>query len=180
MLVRDAHLDAARIGQLDVIRPMNIPDLIARELSLRLDPPGAAELRIQRPMHGVVMVGSPAGDHPQAIGLAAQPARPTVPLLRMYPLFGVVDLGRTTEPRVVLQVRGDGLARVIGLGGIDRQADLDASDGAYTAGSDQLAGQAKLRSRALLTANLDDPPGLGDEVAKENSLADRHCEGLLQ
>src|SRR4030088_3454706 len=98
MLVRDAHLDASRIGQLDLVGAMNIPDPVARELGLRLDAAGATELGVQRPVHGVVVVGPRARDHPQAIGLVAHPPGPAVTMLRRYPLLGVVDLGRTPEP----------------------------------------------------------------------------------
>ena len=97
----------------------------------------------------------------------------------MDPLLGVVNLRRAAQPLVVLQVGWNRLARVIGPGGIDRQADLDPADLADAAGADQLTREAELRGRALLAADLHDATGFGNEVAQQDSLCHGHGEGLL-
>src|SRR5262245_11269782 len=105
MLVRDTHLYVTWIGEVDLVGAVDIPDPVARKLCPRFDAAGAAELGVERPVHRVVVMRAPAGDHAQAMGLAPQPARPAVPLLRVYTLLGVVDLGCASEPLLVAQVR---------------------------------------------------------------------------
>src|SRR5258708_22437475 len=134
-LVRHGHDDVPRIRELHVIRAMHVPDLVRGELATPFDPAGPRMLQIHAPVRRVEMMGAPPGDHAEAIGVVAKPAGPRVHvgisggvrLLRVHPLLGVIDLRRRPDPHVVVQVRRDGLRRIVRCRGIGGQADLHAT-----------------------------------------------------
>src|SRR5690606_14569725 len=148
---------------------MHVPDLVGRKLAAALDALRAGELGVERPMQRVVMMRAPAGDHPEAIGFVAQPARSLViAVLRMYALLGVVRERRGAEPFVIVEVRRDRLHRIVGLRRVDWQSDLDATHASNASRAHQLARATKLRARSLLAADLHDAPRARNCIAQED------------
>ena len=56
MFVRHTDTNIPRIGQLDLVGAVHVPDFVMGKVRPRLDAAGAAELGIQRPVHRVVMM----------------------------------------------------------------------------------------------------------------------------
>src|SRR3569833_2997068 len=97
----------------------------------------------------------------------------------MDALLGVVDLGRGTEPGIILQVRRNRLLWIIRGRGINGQSDLNTAYLPYAAGADQLTRETELGGRALLAANLHDASRPGDEITQQDSFPHSHRERLL-
>ena len=180
-LVRDNHAHVARVGELDAIGPVHVPDLVGRELRASLDAAGPAELAIERPVQDVVVVRAPAGDHPEAVGVVPQPARPVVSVFRMHPLLAVRLFRGAAQPAAEVEVGRDRLDRGIRGGGIDRQPDLDPPEAADAAAADEFARPAELPViTPLLAAELEDPAMPLDRPAQDHALRVRHRHRLLQ
>jgi len=84
---------------------------------------GAGIFGIHSPMGGIDVVCPPAGDHPAAVGITAQPSRPIITILRMHPLFSIIHIRRGAQPHIVVQIGRNRHLRLLSAARVRRQAD---------------------------------------------------------
>jgi hypothetical protein len=178
--VGDGDFDVAGVGELHAVGAVDVPVFVFRKIGLAFDAAGAAVFDVERPVQNIVVVGAPAGDHAEAVGVVAEPAGAVVDVGRVDALFGVGDERRGAEPAVVVELGRDGLGGLIGRGRVDGQTDLDGADTAEAAAADEFAGAAELLAGALLRTELEDAARFGDGGTEEHALGVRHRHGFLQ
>ena len=131
-------------------------------------------------MRAVDVVSAPTGDHAGAKLAAAQPSGPVVALWRMHTIDGVIHRGRLTEPHVVVKSGGNRHWRLVAARRIAGQTHLHALEIADAAIAHQLGCVAELHRRALLAADLENPPRSLHRVAQRAALRNGERGRFLQ
>jgi Cu(I)/Ag(I) efflux system membrane protein CusA/SilA len=110
----DDHPHATGVHAFRAETAMHVPEPRRRKLGCAGDLDGPCVFGIHRPVRAVDVVRAPPRDHARAKLLAPQPARTTVPVLRMHAIFGVEHVRRRAEPHLIVEVGRHGHRRLFG------------------------------------------------------------------